>query len=150
MIVGIDMSLRNVAIASHTGYIIYSGKTGLHLNSPTIDIFSKAKHIRHILEEYEVETCYVDYTKYPFKAHRGQEKLTGLFIGACVCTVPNVILVEPATLRKVLGLKTRASKNICWDAFSIEEPGLLSDSHNEHEKDAILLAVLGKKYLSIM
>jgi hypothetical protein len=86
----------------------------------------------------------VDFTLYPMRARMGQEKMLGYLIGGIASQVDSrVVLVEPKTIRKWLGLSNRSSKSAVWEAFDSRFPDILKLCNTEHEKDATILARYG-------
>ena len=139
MILGMDCSIRDVAIVASDGNVLVSMKLPLSLQSDINDVVQVAKWIVDGLTISSYDSIYVDYSYAPMRARRRQTAINTMLITAIVTRLDIAsYTVDPATIRKWLGLSARASKLDVWT----QEPYTLGLA-TEHEKDAYILARYG-------
>ena len=145
MYIGMDCSIKDVALVSEYGHVLVSTHTSLTLNSSLQEVVNTGREIAnatrsHLLSDYDC--LVIDYSFLPMKARRRQTALNTMLITAIVTHLNHpAFAIEPSTIRKWCGLKSRASKLDVWQAFG---DAMLDGFRTEHEKDAYILAQYGK------
>jgi hypothetical protein len=149
--IGMDCSIKNLALVEPTTGLATHYATGLSLKSTPSEYLARAYECSKVLNLYRTPyIILVDFTMYQMKARQSQMRLNSLLIGAVLayCNPFVVRLVEPKHVRQALGLKANASKSTVYEIFDELYPMYKVHQYtNDHIQDALVLSVLGKESL---
>lgn len=148
MIVGLDIGLKSVGMASIDLTVLQDTKIKLSLKSTLNEIVSTAKSICVHIPAKSV--LLIDATKYRYKARLGQTEQQHSLIGAIGAIAAmsdcTVYRIEPKAIRKVYGLPTRAEKSKCWNCLDRAVYEQVPDNASEHLLDALVLVDVYTRY----
>lgn len=141
MILGMDCSIKNVAIVSNKGKIYIDVKTPLSLNSTENELIWYGKSIGNQLSDCGVSHLFIDAVHTMFSGRYKQFSYNQILITAIAsASDAQIVFVSPSRIRKAIGLSSKAKKKDVWVGYSYSGSTI---EGNEHVKDAFCLALYG-------